>query len=213
MHKQRLTSADLTYYFVKHLPGDLQSHFQFRFIFLKHFPAFPNLISWPRGHKTIFMLNSAIFSANKYEISYFHIYQQWNFLAQLCLVRKKLQCLIFWDLLAGQISCSAEFSTKKSFITSGAEFQIIWRSEISTVLTNSVSWQRIFGSDCTNSQLIWAFLLHLNKWHDINLFYGASLRKHAYSIYWEFYHQKMKIFGWNFLIFFLFLLKNIDCGY
>ena len=28
------------------------------------------------------------------------------------------------------------------------------------------------------------------------------------QIYWEFYHQKMKIFRWKTLIFFLFLLKT-----
>ena len=33
------------------------------------------------------------------------------------------------------------------------------------------------------------------------------------QIYWEFYHQKMKIFRWKILIFFLFLLKKIDRGY
>ena len=47
------------------------------------------------------MLNSAeheIFSANKYENAnnswHFHIYQQRNFHAQLCLARKKLQMLV-----------------------------------------------------------------------------------------------------------------------
>ena len=51
-------------------------------------------LSWPRGYKTFFMLNSAeheIFSANKYENAsycwhYFH--------AQLCLARKNLQLLV-----------------------------------------------------------------------------------------------------------------------
>ena len=32
-------------------------------------------------------------------------------------------------------------------------------------------------------------------------------------MYWKFYHQKMKIFKLKILIFFIFLLKNIDCGY
>ena len=53
--------------------------------------------------KTFFMLDSPeheIFSANKYK---------------LCLARKNLQLLIISDLLAGQISCSAEFGMKKKF--------------------------------------------------------------------------------------------------
>ena len=33
------------------------------------------------------------------------------------------------------------------------------------------------------------------------------------QIYWNFYHQKMIIFRWKILIFFISLLKNIDCGY
>ena len=63
------------------------------------------------------MLNSAeheIFSANKYENAnnswHFHIYQQRNFHAQLCLARKNLQSLVIDDLLAWKVSCSAEFS-------------------------------------------------------------------------------------------------------
>ena len=50
------------------------------------------LTTRPRGYETFFMLNSAeheIFSANKYENAinswHFHIYQQINFRAQLCL--------------------------------------------------------------------------------------------------------------------------------
>ena len=38
-----------------------------------------------------------------------------------CTARKKMQVLIIWDLLAGQTSCSAELSTKKSFINSGPD--------------------------------------------------------------------------------------------
>ena len=59
---------------------------------------------WPRGYKTFFMLNSAehnIFSAYscKYENAnnyswHFHIYQQRNFHAPLCLARKNLQLLV-----------------------------------------------------------------------------------------------------------------------
>ena len=55
-------------------------------------------VNRPIGYKTFFMLNSAeheIFSANKYENAnnscHFHIYQQRNLHAQLCLVRKNLQ--------------------------------------------------------------------------------------------------------------------------
>ena len=66
------------------------------------------------------MLSSAeheIFSANKYEnannIWHFHIYYQRNFHAQLYLERKHLQLLLICDLLAEQISCSAELSMKK----------------------------------------------------------------------------------------------------
>ena len=66
------------------------------------------------------MLNSAeheIFSTNKYENAnnswHFRIYEQRNFHAQLCLARKNLQLEVIWDLLAGQISCSAELSMKK----------------------------------------------------------------------------------------------------
>ena len=33
------------------------------------------------------------------------------------------------------------------------------------------------------------------------------------QIYWQFYHQIMKIFRQKSPIFFIFLLKNIDCGY
>ena len=33
------------------------------------------------------------------------------------------------------------------------------------------------------------------------------------QIYWKFYHQKMKTFRWKILVVFVFLLKNIDCGY
>ena len=63
------------------------------------------------------MLNSAeheIFSANKYENAdnscHFHIYQQRNFHAYLCLARQNLELFVTWDLLAGPISCSAELS-------------------------------------------------------------------------------------------------------
>ena len=66
------------------------------------------------------MLNSAEhenFSANKYENAnkswHFHIYKQKNFHAQLYLARKNLELLVIWDLLRGQISCSAELSMKK----------------------------------------------------------------------------------------------------
>ena len=66
------------------------------------------------------MLNSAeheIFSANKYENAnnswHFHIYWQRNFLAQQYLAKKSLRLLVILDLLAGQISCSAELSMKK----------------------------------------------------------------------------------------------------
>ena len=52
----------------------------------------------PRGYKLFFMINSAeheLFSANKYEHTnnswHFHIYQQSNFHAHLCLARKNLQ--------------------------------------------------------------------------------------------------------------------------
>ena len=44
---------------------------------------------------------------------HFHIYQQRTFHALLCLARKNLQLLVIWDLLAEQISCSAELSMKK----------------------------------------------------------------------------------------------------
>ena len=33
------------------------------------------------------------------------------------------------------------------------------------------------------------------------------------QIYWKFYHQRMKIFRLKSLTFFIFLLKNIDCGH
>ena len=33
------------------------------------------------------------------------------------------------------------------------------------------------------------------------------------QIYWKFYHQKMKIYRKKNLIVFIFVLKNIDCGY
>ena len=60
----------------------------------------------PRGYKSFSMVNSAkheIISANKYENAnnswhyycwHFHIYQQRNFHAQLCLARKNLQLLV-----------------------------------------------------------------------------------------------------------------------
>ena len=74
----------------------------------------------PQGYKTFFMLYSAeheIFSANQYENAkqswHFHIYQKRNFHAKLHLARKNLQLLVIWDLLAGQISCSAELSMAK----------------------------------------------------------------------------------------------------
>ena len=62
------------------------------------------------------MFNSAeheIFSANKYENAAFSYLLAENFHAQLYLARKNLQLLVIWDLLAGQISCSAELSMKK----------------------------------------------------------------------------------------------------
>ena len=71
------------------------------------------------------MLNSAEhenFSVNRYENAnnswHFHIYQQRNFHVQLCLVRKNL--LVIWDLLEGQVSCSAEVYEKSS-VTSGSD--------------------------------------------------------------------------------------------
>ena len=33
------------------------------------------------------------------------------------------------------------------------------------------------------------------------------------QLYWKFYHQKMKIFRLKILIFFIYLLQNIECGY
>ena len=33
------------------------------------------------------------------------------------------------------------------------------------------------------------------------------------QVYWKFYNQKIENFQIKILIFFLFLLKNIDCGY
>ena len=71
---------------------------------------FKSLLTWqyrnyslnirPQGYKNFFMLNSAeheIFSANKYEN----------------VNNIKLQLLVIWSLVAGQISCSAELSMKK----------------------------------------------------------------------------------------------------
>ena len=70
------------------------------------------------------MLNSAeheIFPANKYEnTNNFHIYLQRNFHAQLCLARKNLLLSINRDILAGQISCSAELNMKKKVYNLGA---------------------------------------------------------------------------------------------
>ena len=58
-------------------------------------------------------------------IWHFHIISRENFHAQLSLTRKKkLQLLVVSDLLAGQNSCSAELSMKKSFITSGLGLHI-----------------------------------------------------------------------------------------
>ena len=105
----------------------------------------------PRGYKTFFfILNSVeheIFSANKYENAnnswHFHIYEQRNVHAQLCLVTKILQLLVIWNLLAGQISCSAELSMKKkSFITSGPDSVIN-------------SWKKLlFQSDFLKTRLL-----------------------------------------------------------
>ena len=56
---------------------------------------------WPRDYKTFFKFNSAeheIFSAHKYEnannIWHFHIYEQRNFHAELCLAKTNLQLLV-----------------------------------------------------------------------------------------------------------------------
>ena len=75
-------------------------------------------VSRPWGYKKIFMLSWA-FSGNKYENAnnscHFHIYWQRNFHAQLSLAKKNFQLFVIWDLLAGQISCSAELSMRKVF--------------------------------------------------------------------------------------------------
>ena len=70
-----------------------------------------------------FLLNIAeheIFSANKYENAnycwHFHIYLQRKFLL-----------LAFSYLFGEKISCSAELSMKKSFITSGQIFLFPWK--------------------------------------------------------------------------------------
>ena len=72
--------------------------------------------------KLFFILNSAereIFSANKRENAnktwHFYIYSQRNFYDQLYLARKNLQLLVIWDLLPGQISCSAELNVQLSW--------------------------------------------------------------------------------------------------
>ena len=64
--------------------------------------------------KTSIVLNSAEhenFSANKHASCHFHIYWQSKFHAQLRLAR-------IWNLLAGQISFSADMSAKNVSITS-----------------------------------------------------------------------------------------------
>ena len=101
------------------------------------------LFLYPWGYKTFFMLNSAeheIFSANKYENAknswHFHIYYQRN--VQLCLSRNYLQFLVIWDLLTGQISCSAELCMKKSFIISspGGTIEQVWDRTLSISTTH-----------------------------------------------------------------------------
>ena len=52
---------------------------------------------------------------------------------------------------------------------------------------------------------------HFRRIHDVVVRF--TLRKHAYSNILKHYHQKMKIFRRKILIFFIFLLKNRDCGY
>ena len=76
-------------------------------------------LSWPRVYLTFFVRSSTeneIFSADKYENAnnswHFHIYKPRNFHTQLCLARKNLQLSAIRDLLAWQISFSAELSTK-----------------------------------------------------------------------------------------------------
>ena len=44
-------------------------------------------------------------------------------------------------------------------------------------------------------------------------FKSLPLRKMPIQIYWEFYHQNMKIFRWKIQIFFLISAQKIDCGY
>ena len=76
--------------------------------------------SGPEVIKLFYVLNSAeheILSAKKYKNVnknwHFHISSQRKFHAQLCLARQTLQLFVIWDLLAEQISCSAELSMKK----------------------------------------------------------------------------------------------------
>ena len=56
-----------------------------------------------------------IFMSRKYANVKFHISKQRNFHAQLCLARENVLLLVIRNLLAGQISCSAELNTKKVF--------------------------------------------------------------------------------------------------
>ena len=82
-------------------------------------------MTWPRGYKTFFMLISAeheIFSANKYEnaIKLAFSYLLAEKMSSLAIFSKKEFAIVSnLDLLAGRISCSAELSMKKNFITSG----------------------------------------------------------------------------------------------
>ena len=76
--------------------------------------------SGPEVIKLCFMLNSAeheFFSTHKFD----YANKQRNFHAQLCLARKNFLLLVICDLLAGQISCSAELTMEIFFITSGPD--------------------------------------------------------------------------------------------
>ena len=63
------------------------------------------------------MLNSTeheIFSANKYELKLaFSYLLAEKFSCSAMLSKKKCEIVSIWDLLVGQISCSAELSMKK----------------------------------------------------------------------------------------------------
>ena len=66
-----------------------------------------------------------------------------------------MQVLIILDIFAGQISCSAELSTKKSFITSGPVVQSI----VSLTSSLVVKMLTVLVSTISNSQV---FLLKKN---------------------------------------------------